>query len=71
MIGMRFALDVAFLDRDGLVVARYCDLPPGKRTRWHAAANDALELPAGTLEASGTVEGDTIVCTDVRTEEVL
>jgi uncharacterized membrane protein (UPF0127 family) len=64
MIGMRFAIDVAFLDRQGRVVARYCDLPPGARTRWHRAASDALELPAGTLETSGTVEGDIVVCTE-------
>ncbi len=64
MIGMRFALDVAFLDGQGLVVARYCDLPPGARTRWHRAAVAALELPAGTLEASGTIEGDTVVCSE-------
>ena len=33
----------------------------GARTRWHKAARDALELPAGTLVASGTAIGDTIV----------
>lgn len=65
MVGMSFALDVAFLDRRGIVVASYPGLAPGARTRWHAAASDALELPAGTLAATGTVEGDTIVWTEV------
>jgi len=63
MLGMRLTLDIAFLDADGRVVALYPELRPGGRTRWHAAARDALELPAGTLAATGTREGDTIVCT--------
>jgi uncharacterized protein len=63
MYGMRFPLDVAFLDRSGAVLALYRGLAPRERTRWHRKATYALELPAGTLDATGTVEGDTIVCT--------
>lgn len=63
MLGMRMALDIAFLDASGRVVALYPELRPGGRTRWHGAARDALELPPGTLAATGTREGDTIVCT--------
>jgi hypothetical protein len=66
MLGMSFSLDVAFLDHRGGVLASYHALPPGRRTRWHPGAADALELPAGTLAATGTVEGDTIVCTEVE-----
>ena len=62
MLGMRLTLDVAFLDPAGRVVALYPGLRPGGRTRWHGTARDALELPAGTLAATGTREGDTIVC---------
>jgi uncharacterized membrane protein (UPF0127 family) len=47
------------------VVATYHRLAPGARTRWHAGARDALELPAGTLAATGTLDGDTIVCMEV------
>jgi uncharacterized membrane protein (UPF0127 family) len=64
MMGMRFPLDVAFLDQDGRVVAAYPNLRPGARTGWHRRADGALELPAGTLAASGTREGDQIVCTE-------
>jgi uncharacterized membrane protein (UPF0127 family) len=64
MLGMRFALDVAFLDRDGTVVAAYANLRPGARTGWHRGAASALELPAGTLAGSGTREGDEIVWTE-------
>ena len=62
MSGMKFPIDVAFLARDGAVVALYPDLAPGARTRWHRGARCALELPAGTLAASGTQEGDVILC---------
>ena len=60
MFGMRYALDVAFLDRDGAVIAAYPALPPGARTRWHGRARAALELPPGTLGRTGTREGDTL-----------
>jgi uncharacterized membrane protein (UPF0127 family) len=65
MAWMSFPLDVAFLDRNGVVVATYHALAPGARTSWHSNAADALELPPGTLARSGTVNGDTIVYTEV------
>jgi hypothetical protein len=61
MYGMRFSLDVAFLDAKGAVVASYPSLRPGSRTRWHRDATHALELQAGTLEQSGTVVGDVLI----------
>ncbi|MFQ5890174.1 MAG: DUF192 domain-containing protein [Gemmatimonadota bacterium] len=60
MYGMRQSLDVAFLDRAGRVVAMYPDLPPGRRTRWHSDAHQALELPPGMLGATRTQLGDTV-----------
>jgi uncharacterized membrane protein (UPF0127 family) len=60
MYGVRFPLDVAFLDAAGTVVASYPSLRPGSRTRWHRNAVHALELPAGTLENSGTIVGDVL-----------
>ncbi|HEX5386806.1 MAG TPA: DUF192 domain-containing protein [Gemmatimonadales bacterium] len=61
MYGMPYPLDVAFLDREGRVVASYRPLAPGRRSRWHRAAACAVELPAGTLDATGTANGDPIV----------
>lgn len=58
MHGMRYPLDVAVLAPDGAVVAVYPGLPPGGRTRWHRGARHTLELPAGTLVATGTRVGD-------------
>jgi uncharacterized protein len=63
MYGMRFPLDVAFMDRKGTIVAAYQRLPPGSRSKWHRDATYALELPAGTLESSGTSVGDVLTWT--------
>ncbi|GAB6875432.1 DUF192 domain-containing protein [Thermaerobacter litoralis] len=56
-LGMAFALDVAHLDRQGVVVAAY-RLAPGRvgPPIWRGAS--VLELPAGTLESTGTRRGD-------------
>lgn len=58
--GMSYALDVAFLSKQGAVVALYHRLAPGRRSRWHRRATMALELPPGTLAATGTQEGDAL-----------
>jgi uncharacterized protein len=63
MYGMRFPIDVAFLDRAGRVVAAYPHLRPGRRTAWHKAAVAALELPAGALDVSQTSPGDVLTWT--------
>ena len=61
MYGMKYPLDVAFLDPHGEVVAAYHGLAPRQRTEWHPSARDALELPAGTLRDTDTREGDVLV----------
>lgn len=61
MFGMEYALDVAFLDRAGSVIAAYHALPPGTRSRWHRRAHAALELPPGTLRRTDTREGDMLI----------
>ena len=63
--GMRYPIDVAFLDRDDRVTALYHNLMPGRSTRWHWKARAALELSAGTLGAAGTQVGDTLRWTPV------
>jgi uncharacterized protein len=65
MYGMRFPLDVAFLDRSGTVVAIYPSLAPGSRSRWHRNAAHALELRSGALSQSGTAVGDLLVWSPV------
>lgn len=58
MFGMKYPLDVAFVDAGGRVVATYARLAPGRRTRLHRAAEAALEVGAGALEAADVREGD-------------
>ena len=65
MWGVHYPIDVAFLNREGTVIARYPGLGPGERTPWHPGASQALELPAGVLESTGTLEGDTLICAEI------
>jgi len=60
MIGMRFALDVVFIDEKGTVVAVHPDLRPWRWTPVHRHAMHALELPAGTILRTETRTGDAL-----------
>lgn len=51
--GMRFALDVFFLDESGRVIAVRRRVPP-RRIVWQRGASAVLELPAGEGGESGT-----------------
>jgi uncharacterized membrane protein (UPF0127 family) len=59
--GMRFALDVAFLDKRGTVVQTWTDCPPGKIVTGGSAAHSVLEVPVGALAVSDTREGDVLL----------
>ncbi|HEX2190225.1 MAG TPA: DUF192 domain-containing protein [Longimicrobiaceae bacterium] len=58
--GARRPVDVLLLAGGGEVVALYPSLPPGGRTAPHPGARCALLLAAGTLQGSGTREGDLV-----------
>lgn len=60
MMGMRYPLDVVFIDEAGTVVATHPDLRPWAWTRMHRQALHALELPAGTILNSDTRTGDSL-----------
>lgn len=55
---MRIPIDVLLLDRDLQVVKAFHALVPWRMTRIYRKARTVLELPAGTLAASQTAEGD-------------
>jgi len=59
-LGMLFAIDLVVLDGEWNVIATRRGLRPFRLTRvfWKAAA--VLELPAGVVESSRTVTGDTL-----------
>jgi len=58
---MRFAIDIAFVARDGRVIKVRSSVQP-----WRLAAAlrafAVIELAAGTLERSRTAAGDTLIC---------
>ncbi len=55
--GMRFGLDVAFLDDENRVM-RVISLPPNRVSGFHLHAHAALEAEAGTLQEWGIQVGD-------------
>lgn len=59
-LAMRFPLDAIYLDRDNVVVHTAQSMRPWRigRTLWRAQS--VLELPAGTIGASGTQVGDRV-----------
>jgi uncharacterized protein len=57
-VGMKFPIDVIFIDRNKKVVAIVPSLPPNRATRVYVAAHSILELPTGTIVKSRTETGD-------------
>lgn len=58
---MRFPIDVLFLDREGRVVKVVENLRPQRMTGVLFSSRSVLELPAGSLRASGTLAGHEVV----------
>ena len=55
---MRFTIDALFLDKEGKVVKAVERMKPWKLTGIAFGARGVLELPAGTIAATGTKVGD-------------
>jgi uncharacterized membrane protein (UPF0127 family) len=60
MFGMQFPIDVAFLARDGRILAIHTALRPNRLSRLVFRAEGVLELACGTLQRSCTAVGDRI-----------
>ena len=60
MFFMRFALDVAFVDREGRVVRAYHGIRPWRVSRIVRGARTAYELPVGTLASAGVEKGSVL-----------
>lgn len=58
MLGMRFALDVVFLDKAGRVVKVYADLRPWRPYAGARGAHTTLELPVGAIAQAQVAVGD-------------
>ena len=61
MIGMRYAIDVLFLDDGSRVVHALAELRPGRISPKVAAAASVVELAAGTLARTGVTVGTRVV----------
>lgn len=57
-VGMRYPIDVLFLRQDGVVLRCERALPPARFVPWVRWAHSVIELPAGTIDATGTAVGD-------------
>lgn len=57
---MKFRIDVAVMDDDMMIVALRENLMPGRFFFWNPRHKNVLELPAGTIQHTGTKMGDTI-----------
>lgn len=59
-LGMRFPIDVLYLDKDKVVVYLQESLKPWRFAAVRRKAASVLELPPKTLRTTGTVVGDRI-----------
>jgi uncharacterized protein len=64
MFGMKFPIDVVVLDKKDVVVGVQEALRPGRIGKLFWRAHSTLELPVGTIRASGTAKGDRIAWED-------
>ena len=58
MIGMTFPIDAIFVDNQTKVVGLVKEIKPWGISDYHWKAVGCLELPSGTINATGTMLGD-------------
>lgn len=58
---MRFTIDVLYVDKEGRVVKTAPNMRPFRIGGVFKPSCSVLELPRGTIEATGTVPGDELV----------
>ncbi len=59
-IGMKFPIDVVFLDYSNNVIGLCKDLQPNRMTSIRLRASSVLELPVGTVAATALKVGDVV-----------
>jgi uncharacterized membrane protein (UPF0127 family) len=59
--GMRFPIDIVYLNQESAVVAVQENIPPNRFTAPVFKAKSAVELPVGTIASTMTTIGDIIV----------
>jgi uncharacterized membrane protein (UPF0127 family) len=68
---MRFPIDVLYLNREDVVVKAVRALRPFRLSACLRGGHSVLELPAGTIEASGTQVGDCLALSSSGTADSL
>jgi len=69
-VGMKFPIDVLFLDRENKVVAAIAGMNPYRASGVHLTAYSVLELPDGTIRKSRTEVGDQLDITLVESSKM-
>ncbi len=69
-IGMKFPIDVVFLDRKNFVLGIVPGMAPYRISRIELRAYSVLELPNGTIKKSQTEVGDQLEISLVETSEI-
>lgn len=64
--GMRMEIDVCFLDSHRTVLKACARVRPWRCVGGGRGGSSTLELPAGTLERTGTIAGDHLLVEDRR-----
>ncbi len=61
---MRFTIDVLFVDNSSRIVRAVGSMRPWRATRVYPTATLVVELPAGSIARSHTLEGDPVLFED-------
>ena len=69
-IGMKFPIDVLFLNRSHQVLALIPGMAPYRVTAVHLWGNSVLELPSGTIRKSRTEVGDQLEISLAESSEI-
>lgn len=62
---MRYPFDAVFINREGIVLHTISRMKPFRLSKHVFGARAVLELPAGTIEATGTRRGDRVRISDL------
>jgi uncharacterized protein len=65
-MGMRYEIDVLFLDRDNVVTGCRPSMAPWRTAVSPAGTHSCVELPAGTIVRTGTACGDRLCISGVE-----
>jgi uncharacterized membrane protein (UPF0127 family) len=69
-LGMKYSLDVLFLDGEGKVLELRRSIPPWRITHRVPGGRYVLEVPVGTIDASDTRVGDELTWNEPVNEEL-